>query len=653
MKSSIRRITALANVAIFACAAGALADPVNLYRGGALYASGSSFQAALDTAELGDVIELEAGTTFAGPFILPNKTSGSGWITVRSSTAASLPAAGARVDPAVHALYMPKLTNGGSAAPVLATEAFAHHYRFEGIEITTDRFVDHLVRLGSEVDQETERSISDLPHHFVFERCYLHGDAAAGSRRGIALNAGDGVAHRTGSGVWPDPVDWTTSDGGVQVLDSYFSDFKHAAYDTQALCGWNGAGPFRIENNYLEAAGENVMFGGWDPVIQGLVPSDIEIRHNHLFKPLAWNKWDAQYAGTDWAVKNLLELKNARRALVSGNVLENNWVDDQNGFAILFTPRNQNGKSPWSVVEDVKFRDNVVRHVSAGINLLGEDDTPGRRSEQTKRIEIANNLFVDVDDTKWGGSTTTAAGRLLQLLKGTADVTIDHNTALQTRAVSFSTGAANTGWVFTNNLTRHNPCGRSNNCGIAGDRTNPGIPTLDRYFDRAAPQGNVMFDGNETLRFAYRGTNYFPARVDFVDTAAGDYRLRPDSPFLGAGTDSAGPGIRQAPLYAATGGAVTATVTGAASAVTSASAQLAGTVNPKGASTTAWFEWGTASDLAAFDSTPAQAIGSGSVGVAVSFNLSGLVSGRTYYYRVASANTDGSNRGAIVSFATP
>ena len=45
--------------------------------------------------------------------------------------------------------------------------------------------------------------------------------------------------------------------------------------------------PFKIVNNYLEGAGENVMFGGADPRIKNLVPSDIEIRRNHFFKLLS------------------------------------------------------------------------------------------------------------------------------------------------------------------------------------------------------------------------------------------------------------------------------------------------------------------------------------------------------------------------------
>src|SRR5690606_35569096 len=46
----------------------------------------------------------------------------------------------------------------------------------------------------------------------------------------------------------------------------------------------------RIINNHLEAAGENILFGGADPKIPDLVPSNIEIRNNHFYKNPAWRK---------------------------------------------------------------------------------------------------------------------------------------------------------------------------------------------------------------------------------------------------------------------------------------------------------------------------------------------------------------------------
>src|SRR6185369_7920203 len=96
---------------------------------------------------------------------------------------------------------------------------------------------------------------------------------------------------------------------------------------------------------------------------------------NHVAKSLAWKPGEPGYAGTAWTVKNLFELKNARRVRVEGNLFENNWVQAQIGFAIVLTVRNQDGRAPWSVVEDVTFANNVVRASTSGVNIHGRDSS--------------------------------------------------------------------------------------------------------------------------------------------------------------------------------------------------------------------------------------------------------------------------------------
>src|SRR6185295_19143823 len=181
--------------------------------------------------------------------------------------------------------------------------------------------------------------------------------------------------------------------------------------DSQAIVGWNGPGPFRIANNYLEAAGENVMFGGADPAIDGLVPSDIEVVGNHMAKPLAWR-------GGPWTVKNLFELKSARRVLVEGNLFENNWAAAQNGFAILMTVRTVDDSTPWAVVEDVIFTRNVVRRATSGVNILGLDDGSPTRSGRTRFVSIAHNQFLEIGEPGRAGS-----GIFIQVLAGATGVT--------------------------------------------------------------------------------------------------------------------------------------------------------------------------------------------------------------------------------------
>lgn len=488
--------------------------------------SGGNFQAALDQAEPGDLIELQAGAVFAGPFTLPAK-AGSGWITVETSAVASLPQPGTRVTPA-ESVFMPKLV--ASSGSVITTAPSAHGYRFIGIEIapssavsdpsvgrwrrwmshawrwvahpddTHGVFLNDLVELG-----ENDTSAATLPNHIIFDRCYLHGDPVVGTRRGIAMNS-----------------------AYTAVIDSYLSDFKAQGEDSQAIASWNGTGPFLIQDDYLEASGENLMFGGADPSIPGLVPSDIEIRGNDFSKPRAWQIGNPAYQGTPWSIKNLLELKNAQRVRIDGNVLEYNWAQAQNGFAVLFTVRNQNGHAPWSVVQDVTFTNNVVRHSANGVNILGYDDN--YPSQQTQRILIENNLFNDI-------GYDHGSGMLFQLLDGTADVTITHNTADQSGSIVVADGRPHSGFSFTDNIAPQN------RYGIIGTNTGAGKPTLQSYFPGAIVSGNVFIGALPDL---YPPGNYFApslAAVGFADAAGNRFDLSVASQYRNSAGDGTAPGV--------------------------------------------------------------------------------------------------------------
>jgi hypothetical protein len=449
---------------------------------------GDDLQDAIDVARLGDTIVLDAGATFKGPFTLPKK-AGTGWITIRTSTPEKqFPPPGTRVSPSLAPL-MPKLISWKGEGVVMA-ERGAHHYRFIGIEVTPYEGTNlySLMWFGT----NREGTLEELPHHIIVDRCYIHGDPKKGSRRGVALNG----RH-------------------LAVIDSYLADFKEVGADSQAILGWGGAGPFKINNNYLEGAGENLMFGGGDPSITNLVPSDIEVRGNHIVKPLRWKKNEPGFEGTAWTVKNLFELKNARRVIVEGNVMEHSWEEAQSGFAVLFTVRNQDGRAPWSVVEDVQFVNNIVRHSASGINLLGHDNNRAwDQSQETKRILIHNNLWEDIGGERWGGR-----GILFQMLEGTSDVSIEHNTGMQRGYTLFSMGPPHRRFTFRHNIAPHNEYG------IYGNDVGVGVAALDAYFPDAVVTENVLA-GGEGRR--YPDGNVFPDSIDavpFADRRAGNYRL--------------------------------------------------------------------------------------------------------------------------------
>jgi hypothetical protein len=375
--------------------------------------AGGDLQAALNLAQPGDVIALAPGAMFLGNFTLPKK-GGAGWIIVRSAAPdEKLPAPGTRVTPAFGPV-MPKIVSLDSN-PAVQTAAGAKQYRFIGVEFTAAKSVKmiySIVAFGGD-----QRSDTDTPHDLILDRCYIHGHADLTSRRGVLLNS-----------------------AASAVIDSYVSEIHAAGYDSQAILGFNGRGPFKIVNNFLEGAAENIMFGGADPAIQGLVPSDIEIRGNHLFKPLSWRRGNPGFVGVEWTIKNLLEFKNAQRVLVEGNLLENNW-----GPALLLTPRNQSGTAPWSVVQDVLFRNNVVKNAASGF-VAASTDTE-RSSQSTKRIAIVNNL--------WLGVTQTFA-LMIARAGGFEDFIVDHNTAIPNSYSAYYVEAATPPAVrrfwFTNNL---------------------------------------------------------------------------------------------------------------------------------------------------------------------------------------------------------
>ncbi|HEX5080641.1 MAG TPA: hypothetical protein VFY40_01250 [Blastocatellia bacterium] len=466
-------------------------------------AAGDNVQAAINKALPGDVIKLQAGATFTGNFRLPNK-SGSDWIVIRSSAAdEDLPPPGTRITPAKSAI-MPKLISPNST-PVVNTDEGAHHYRFIGVEfgVAEGKNIYNMVAFGAD-----QTSLAQSPHDLIIDRCYIHGNDTGDVSRGVLLNC-----------------------ARAAVIDSHISNCHGEGFDTQAICGWNGSGPFKIVNNYLEGAGENVMFGGAKPSIRNVVASDIEFRLNHVYKPLSWKKGHSTYAGRPWTIKNLFELKNAQRLLVDQNVFENNWADAQVGFAILFTPRGEDGAAPWATAQDVTFTNNILRHSGNGFNIGGPDGTSPSRPSQ--RILIRNNLIDDIDGNKWGSAKYGPAdGRFAQIVGGPPNITIDHNTIFQSGSLIVADGAPSHGFIFRNNIARNNSYGV-----IGSDRT-PGLDSLGFYFPDYEFRKNVIVGVPPEIH--YPANNFLPPLlnlVGFVDLDGGDYRLARSSPYKNAGAD--------------------------------------------------------------------------------------------------------------------
>ena len=503
--------------------------------------SGGNLQAAINAAQPGDEIVLQAGATFTGPITLPNKT-GSGWITITSSGAGAL-TPGARVDPS-EASQMATILAPGSNVPALKTAAGAHNYYISGLNITTASSVTtttDLVELGTV--GSAQNTVAQEPYNIIIDRSYIHGSSTLDLRRAISLQS-----------------------ASTAIINSYISDVHAVGADSQAIAGWNGSGPYLIQNNFLEASGENVMFGGADPSIPNLIPSDITIQGNDFYKPLSWQ-------GSQWSVKNLFELKLGNRVLVQNNTFENNWANAQDGYAILIRSTDQDGTAPWSVVSNVTFQQNTITNSPSGINLDSELGTAVGMSN----ININNNLLYNIGS---GG------GRLFQILgyQGVPiqNLSITNNTAIGTSglgmAVMFdaatSSGAGSTdavnGLVFSNNVLS------SGQYGVFGSGKGTGNAALSAFAPGGVFTGNVIIGGTASAYSSYPG-NYFPISVSFVSPSTGNYNLTTPSLYDGG---AAGDQFIDPP------GAPTVAITSAGGTTASASQIIAGTVDVADAGST-------------------------------------------------------------------
>jgi hypothetical protein len=325
-----------------------------------------------------------------------------------------------------------------------------------------------LIQLGEGAADENQKTFESVPHHFELDRLIVRTrDAATEAQNGVVLNA----AH-------------------VTIRNSHVSDIKRKGTETHGLVGWNGPGPFTIENNYLEAASIPILFGGATPQVPNLVPSDILIRGNTLFIRPEWK-------GRGYAVKNLLELKSARRAQITGNVLENSYADAQTGWAVIFNTFKDGG---WEVVEDVTFSQNVIRNTANGIDLNGIDPDE-KVNVRMHRIRITDNLLE-------GLGAYDGEAKAFQLVGGSEGVTFDHNTVKgRVRTALLLTALPNgrhAGLVFTNNLLPHGEYG------VFGDGGTFGTAALDRFADRWTFAGNALYDRPDYITQPYPPGNSFP-----------------------------------------------------------------------------------------------------------------------------------------------
>lgn len=465
---------------------------------------GANLQAALDTARRGDEIVLARGATFNGGFVLRRKADTQGWIVIRGETDPA--PLGDRPTPSQFATA-PKIVTTTNGVPALDAEGGTSGYWIKGIEFATTAAV---TQMGALVSISPAQGVaSDVPSRIMLERTYVHGHDGLNMQRCVHFDASNSA-----------------------VTDSWISDCHYRGLESQAILVLTSPGPLLFRNNHLAGAAENIMIGGGSPSVANMLPEDIEIVGNHLYKPLSW-----QAAG--WTVKNSLEIKFGRRIDIRDNFIENNWVMGQVGFAIVLKAANQD-EAPWVRTTDITFRRNIVSGSAGGINIF-EDGAVG-----TSRIAILSNEFLKMGLNSLGGM-----GRMIQLVGRLSDIEVRHNTMLFAQSGSVANSAIMMDGTGSQRVNIINNIFQGGEYGFIRSGGASGINAVLQYSPDARVVGNAIAVGWNAGYGTANTVVSSVAGLGFADPGATELRLLSSSGIRHSGALGATPGVPAGALASA------------------------------------------------------------------------------------------------------
>jgi len=329
-------------------------------------ANTTALNTALGTLQCGDSIVLTAGSVYTGTITFPALACDGGhWITVKTSgvSDANFPAEGVRATPciagisndATHGRNNPgypdypcpsyptvlaaTIATGSSNQPAVTFASGANHYRFVGIEFTKVPET----KIGAALVELSPDAVTMGANHMIFDRTIIHGQP-------WTLSSSKNT--ETQAGLSAKNSQW------VALINSWDYDTycNSSCVDSQGYKAGTGLyqdGPHKLYNNLIASSGETWIFGGGGQGPGTPNTKDLEVRGNHVLKPLTWMvPIETCSVYNNVIPKNLGEFKNMTYALLEGNFAENSWQgcqSDQSGYAWLVNPSNQNNHQSMSV----------------------------------------------------------------------------------------------------------------------------------------------------------------------------------------------------------------------------------------------------------------------------------------------------------------
>lgn len=270
--------------------------------------------------------------------------------------------------------------------------------RFVGLTVDTQSgdkpsLSSYAVIMPSQVQSGGGFSEPLLSREIVFDRLMMDLHPSSWSRDGFALNG-----HRLAL------ID-------VNILEAHYNDRGNAGESNQdsqaAYIGWGSV--FEFNNVNMEGAHESFACTS----LSGdgrLMPRDVRWRKVRLGKPLAWRggTGDGKHSA-----KELGEWKSILRMEVDGLVLDNCWVDAQNGWALGFWSAYVGSYSPC---DDVTIKNVLCRNCAGLIFVAPTYSSSAYGLIPARRIKLDNVLCVNLGGPiTYNPDSGSGNNRMLQL----------------------------------------------------------------------------------------------------------------------------------------------------------------------------------------------------------------------------------------------
>lgn len=500
----------------------------------------ASWSSASAACEKGDIIEITAGVSLEEK-TCPNPSTGTGFLTIRSSANQSLPQWDKRISSA-DLSNMPQFHTNQSNVPAFDVGTNTDHISLEGIRLSSTQSqgtrTNYICRINGTAD-----TISDIQFH----RCYV--DSPVPSAGGTQCDDG-----------WY--LDYCKR---ILIKDSESVECSGQISDTQAILLIR-CSEISVVNSKIVGGTENIMSGGTTHGTTGLVPTLVYIDGNYIMKPTYWDSSEGDYDGNARVVKNHLEIKYGKHFMIRGNYFYHDWEQGQQ-HSIVWTPRAQSGAMPWAEDRDIQMAQNWFNTIHGWINILSSDyNSPVPGGLGATKLAAYDNI-VELTGTGVGtqslinfglcsfGRTRAEDWAIFNntIVKPTINMTTILVISSRTANDTFPDGLAHTGRiVFKNNIlsggsgnpggifTSGNGYGKNAFSDGLGSYQSPSVDWQKNVIVNW--DSNSPADNNDTYypdQYHETGSNDW-TNIDFEDYGNGDYRLKSTSPYI-AGADDGGP----------------------------------------------------------------------------------------------------------------